>query len=70
MTEHILLWSVKTSDKDSNSTYLDITREDDKFVLINAMETKVVKDNMVIAGISMTKEDLEELIHKLMLLLE
>jgi len=69
MTNSKLLWSIKTRDKDSNSTYLDITKDGDNFVLVNAMETKVVKDNMAMTGISMSRNELEELIGELTSLL-
>ena len=69
MSDHTVLWSLPIPDKDSNSTYLDITKDGDNFILVNAMETKVVNDNMAMAGISMSREELEELISKLTSLL-
>ena len=69
MTDTSILWNLIVPDTDSNSSYLDITKDGDSFVLINAIETTVVQDNTVMAGISMSREDLEELISKLTSLL-
>jgi len=70
MIDHIVLWNLPIPDKDSNSSYLDITKDGDNFVLVNAIETKVVKDNMAVAGISISKEDVKEIISKLCSLVE